>query len=64
LNAINKKALAINVTHSGRTALIFNMMSGCSWKEVPPANVKISFTATALTLGSQPSIFCEKEAND
>jgi hypothetical protein len=28
------------------------------------ANVKISFTVTALTLGSQPSIFCEKEAND
>ncbi|MNP33885.1 hypothetical protein D3C76_1271470 [compost metagenome] len=30
LKAVNKKALAINVTHSGRTALIFNMMIGCS----------------------------------
>ncbi|MNY44788.1 hypothetical protein D3C86_1798450 [compost metagenome] len=30
LNPANKKALAINVTHSGRTALNFNMMNGCS----------------------------------
>ncbi|MNL49062.1 hypothetical protein D3C87_1719670 [compost metagenome] len=28
LNAVNNKALAISVTHSGRTALIFNMMIG------------------------------------
>ncbi|MNP01167.1 hypothetical protein D3C76_929710 [compost metagenome] len=30
LQAVNKKALAISVTHSGRTALIFNMIFGCS----------------------------------
>ncbi|MNL19835.1 hypothetical protein D3C87_1410590 [compost metagenome] len=30
LKAVNKKALTMSVTHSGRTALIFNMMIGCS----------------------------------
>ncbi|MCY1441733.1 hypothetical protein D9M71_580650 [compost metagenome] len=30
LKAVNKKALAISVTHSGRTALIFNMVIGYS----------------------------------
>ncbi|MNI47622.1 hypothetical protein D3C73_1021520 [compost metagenome] len=64
LKPTNRKALAISVTHSGRTALNFNMISGYSLNEVPSINVKISFTATASILGSHPSIFCEKEAND
>jgi hypothetical protein len=39
-------------------------MIGYSRASEPAVNVKNSFTATALTLGSRASIFCEKDAND
>jgi hypothetical protein len=48
LKATNKKALAINVTHSGRTALIFNMGgSAVPEKKGLGKCENLPFTATA-----------------
>jgi hypothetical protein len=41
LKATNKKALAINVTHSGRTAFIFNMGGRLFLKRKASANEKM-----------------------